>query len=326
MRPTSEILLHRNDSRVSETSRLANQAIASVSTIILGKTLQIRLAVACILAGGHLLLEDVPGVGKTTLAHALKQALGLQFARVQFTSDLLPSDILGGSIYNKETQLFDFHPGQVFTQLLLADEINRASPKAQSALLESMEEGQVTIDGSTYPLPKPFFVIATQNPLRQLGTFPLPESQLDRFLMCLSLGYPDEVSEKSMLLGQNPRKKLEAVLPSFQLKELLEGIENVRQVHVSDALVDYVYRIIAATRSGTDFEEGLSPRCALGLLNAARAWALMDGRQAVLPDDIQAIYPTMANHRLRCNSAQNRVSRQPESYHAAWLKKIRVEI
>ena len=322
----SEALTPQDDPRLAETSAHAEQTIARVSTIVLGKSRQIRLAVACMLAGGHLLLEDVPGVGKTTLAHALKQAFGLHFARVQFTSDFLPGDILGSSIYNKETQHFDFHPGPVFTQLLLADEINRSSPKAQSALLESMEEGQVTIDGATHALPKPFFVIATQNPSHQLGTFPLPESQLDRFLMCISLGYPDAASEKSMLLGQNPREKLEAVLPAFELQQLLDGIENVKQVHASEALVDYVYRIVAATRTGSDFDEGLSPRCALGLLNAARAWALMEGRQAVLPDDIQAVYPSVANHRLRCKTTQGGLSRQPESYHAAWLKKIHSEV
>lgn len=304
---------------------LAEKTIASVSTILLGKTHQIRLAVACMLANGHLLLEDVPGVGKTTLAHALKQSFGLQFARVQFTSDFLPGDVLGSSIYNKDTQQFDFHPGPVFTQLLLADEINRSSPKAQSALLEAMEEGQVTIDGATHLLPSPFFVIATQNPSHQLGTFPLPESQLDRFLMCVSLGYPDEIAEKSMLTGQNPRKKLDAMLPVFKIQEILNAIKNVQKVHASEALIDYIYRVVSATRMGVEFDQGLSPRCALGLLNASRAWALIHGRQMVLPDDVQAIYPSVATHRLRCKTPQGGLSRQPETYHAAWLKKISAE-
>lgn len=301
---------------------LAVKTVEHVSTVVMGKPRQIRLAVACLLAGGHLLIEDVPGVGKTTLAHSLVNALGLQFARVQFTSDLLPGDILGSSVYDRESQTFVFHPGPAFTQVLLADEINRASPKAQSALLEAMEEGQVTIDGTTRLLPKPFFVIATQNPSTQLGTFPLPESQLDRFLMCISLGYPDEQSEKEMMKGKNPRKKLDGMTASFGIEELIECIDDVEKVHVSDALIDYVYRIVHATRGRQDFEEGLSPRSVLGLLSAGRAWALMEGREAVLPDDIQVIYPYVAVHRLRCRTNQGGFARNSAHFHAEWLKKI----
>lgn len=301
----------------------ALDAITQISKVVLGKDAQIRLALACTLAGGHLLIEDVPGVGKTTLAHSLSHALGLAFNRVQFTSDLLPGDVLGSSIFNRELQEFVFHPGPVFAQMLLADEINRASPKAQSALLEAMEERQVTIDGKTHELPRPFFVIATQNPSHQLGTFPLPESQLDRFLMCISLGYPNEDSEKAMMRGANPRRNLAEVGAAFSNQQLLAAIDEVASVHVSDALIDYVYRIVTATRTREVFGDGLSPRCVLGLLSVARAWALIEGRTAVLPDDIQAVYPYVAQHRLVVTHAQG-LTRKDVAFHASWLREIAV--
>lgn len=314
------------DAEMKKSSDLAMDAIEAVSGIILGKERQIRLAICCALAGGHLLLEDVPGVGKTTLAHALKQVMGLNFSRIQFTSDLLPGDVVGSSIYNRDTQSFNFHPGPVFTEMLLADEINRSSPKAQSALLESMEEGQVTIEGVAHILPKPFFVIATQNPVDQLGTFPLPESQVDRFLMCMSLGYPDETSEKKMMSGENPRIKLASLKPVFNLESLKKAIEKTKDVHVSSHLIDYAYRIIQSTRKTKEFDEGLSPRAALGLLNAARAWALCAGRQSVDPGDIQAVYPFVASHRIAMKGINKKDYINKESFHSDWLNNIPCEI
>ncbi len=281
-------------SQTAQLSRLVDQ----VSTIIVGKRAQIVDSLACLLAGGHLLIEDVPGVGKTTLAHALSVSLGLRFSRVQFTSDLMPSDLIGVSVYERAKEGFVFHPGPVFTQVLLADEINRAGPKTQSALLEAMEEHQVSVEGETRPLPGPFFVIATQNPSDQLGTYPLPESQLDRFLMCITLGYPDHASERALLAGIDRRAAIQKLQPMMQPSELVAVQQSVLAVHASEALLDYLQALIAATRSGRWFIEGLSPRAGLAVLRAARARALLDRRGHVAPDDIQAILPQCIAHRL----------------------------
>jgi len=276
----------------------------------MGKPAQIRDCIACLLAGGHLLVEDLPGVGKTTLAHALAVSLGLKFSRLQFTADLMPSDLLGVSVYERERQGFVFHPGPVFAQVLLADEINRAGPKTQSALLEAMEEGQVSLDGASHALPRPFFVIATQNPTEQLGTFPLPESQLDRFLMCISLGYPDAAAERELLVGQDRRELLRALEPVMTPDELLALQADVQRIHAAPALLDYLQALIAATRSGQWFSEGLSPRAGLGVLRAARATALLAGRDYVSPDDIQAILPQTIAHRLRPAKGSGRGARE----------------
>jgi MoxR-like ATPase len=270
-----------------------------VGSIIVGKDLQIRQALACLLAGGHLLVEDVPGVGKTTLAHALAISLGLRFNRIQFTSDLLPADVNGISIFERERNGFVFHPGPVFTQVLLADEINRATPKTQSGLLEAMEERQVSADGVTRALPEPFFVIATQNPAHQVGTFPLPESQLDRFLMCLSLGYPDAAAERALLMGDDRRALLKTLPAAMTADELMQAQQALRQIHASPALIDYVQALAAASRQNGMFAEGLSPRAAIALLQAARAWAALEGRDHVLPEDVQAVLVPVCAHRLR---------------------------
>jgi MoxR-like ATPase len=270
-----------------------------VGDIIVGKDLQIRQALTCLLAGGHLLIEDVPGVGKTTLAHALAISLGLRFNRIQFTSDLLPADVNGISIYEREQNAFVFHPGPVFTQVLLADEINRATPKTQSGLLEAMEERQVSADGVTRALPSPFFVIATQNPLHQIGTFPLPESQLDRFLMCLSLGYPDAAAERALLMGEDRRLLLKSLPAAMTADQLAQAQQGLRQIHASAALIDYVQALAAASRQNGMFAEGLSPRAAIALLQAARAWATLEGRDHVLPEDVQAVLVPVCAHRLR---------------------------
>ena len=275
-------------------TRLADQ----ISTIIVGKRGPIEDCVACLLAGGHLLIEDVPGVGKTTLAHALAVSLGLKFSRVQFTADLMPSDLIGVSVYERSNEAFAFHPGPVFAQVLLADEINRAGPKTQSALLEAMEEHQVSSDGETRALPKPFFVIATQNPIDQIGTYPLPESQLDRFLMCITLGYPDRASERALLAGEDRRDAIGRLQAVMTPQDLMAVQRAVLEVHASDALLDYLQALIAATRSGQWFVEGLSPRAGIGVLRAARARALLDSRDYVAPDDIQAILPQTIAHRL----------------------------
>jgi MoxR-like ATPase len=271
---------------------------AQVGEVIVGKDMQIRQALVCLLAGGHLLIEDVPGVGKTTLAHALATSLGLKFNRVQFTSDLLPADVVGISVFDREKNGFSFHPGPVFTQVLLADEINRATPKTQSALLEAMEERQVSADGMTRELPDPFFVIATQNPTHQIGTFQLPESQLDRFLMCLSLGYPDAAAERALLMGEDRRAMVKAMRPAMTPGELADARAGLRDVHASAALVNYVQALVQASRQGGLFAEGLSPRAAIALLQAARAWAALEGRNHVLPEDVQAVLLPVAAHRL----------------------------
>ena len=272
--------------------------LAQLNQIILGKPEVVRDAVVCLLAGGHLLIEDMPGVGKTTLAHALAHSMGLQFSRVQFTADLMPSDLTGVSIYERSQEQFVFHPGPVFAQVLLADEINRASPKAQSALLEAMEERQVSVEGTSHALPEPFFVIATQNPLEQHGTQPLPESQLDRFLMRISLGYPDRAAERGLLAGVPRRDLLKSLPPVLNAATLLQLQAQVHTMHAADALLNYLQDLLAATRTGQWFEQGLSPRAGLAILRAAKARALLDARSFVTPDDIQAILPQTAAHRL----------------------------
>lgn len=276
-------------------SRLRD-AVEAVEKIILGKPQQIRLSLACLFARGHLLIEDVPGVGKTTLAHALARVLGLEWKRVQFTSDLLPTDVIGVSVFDRATQQFQFRQGPVFTQLLLADEINRASPKAQSALLEAMEERQVSVDGETHPLPDPFFVVATQNPHEQIGTYGLPESQLDRFLMRVSLGYPDGGAERRLLLAAERHELLDAVPAVLTPDEVLAAQRAVRAIHVAAPLLDYVQALIA--RSRAELTLGLSPRAAQGLVRAAQAWALLHDERAVLPEHVQAVLPAVASHRL----------------------------
>ncbi len=273
-------------------------AIERINTIILGKDRQIRLAMACLLARGHLLIEDMPGVGKTTLAHTLARTLGLNFHRIQFTSDLLPADILGVAVYQRETGGFTFHPGPIFAQVILADEINRASPKAQSALLEAMEERQVSIEGETRPLPEPFFVIATQNPSEQIGVFPLPESQLDRFLMRIHLGYPDPDAERNLLRGGDRRDTLNNLKPAMTVHEFLELQRKVGDVKVAEALLDYIQALLNASRADERLSQGPSPRAGLALKRAVQAWAFLDGRDFALPEDVQAIFPAVAGHRL----------------------------
>ncbi len=273
--------------------------IQQAEQIILGKPQQIRFALTCLLARGHLLIEDLPGVGKTTLAHVLARSLGLHFQRIQFTSDLLPADILGVSVYQRDSSKFEFHPGPIFAQMVLADEINRATPKAQSALLEAMEEQQVTIEGTTRTLPAPFFVIATQNPSNHLGTFPLPESQLDRFLMRIQMGYPDARAERGLLSGVDRREIISQLKPQMESNELLALQKRVRDVFVSPALLDYVQDILRHTRESARYTHGLSPRAGLALLAAARAWALLHERDAVIPEDVQTVLPGVTSHRLQ---------------------------
>jgi MoxR-like ATPase len=286
----------------SRPDRLA-ALLAAANEIVLGKERQMRLALACLLARGHLLIEDQPGVGKTTLALTLARLLGLDFQRIQFTSDMLPADILGVSVFDRARGEFVFHPGPIFAQLVLADEINRATPKAQSALLEAMEERQVTVEGATRPLPQPFFVIATQNPAHQIGTFPLPESQLDRFLMRISLGYPDRAAERALLEGRDRRALLSELTPLLTPQALLVEQQRAASVRVAPALLDYLQALIAHTRHAPG--SGLSPRAALGLIAAARAWALLDGRDYALPEDVQAVLPAVVAHRLTRSGAAN---------------------
>ncbi len=275
-----------------------NTAIQTIGQVILGKDRQIKLALSCLLAKGHCLIEDQPGVGKTTLAHTMAQVMGLEFQRIQFTSDLLPADVLGVSVFNRESSQFEFHPGPIFSPFILADEINRATPKTQSALLEAMEEYQVTVEGETRELPDPFFVIATQNPQHQIGTYPLPESQLDRFLMRIDLGYPDKTAERQLLEGENRRNIIKKLQPVFDKALLRQLQQQVTALHVAPAILDYVQSILEFSRQSGAFEFGLSPRGGLALINAARAWALIDDEKYVLPEHIQAILPAVVNHRL----------------------------
>jgi len=279
--------------------KIVSAIVSDIGSVLLGKERQVKLALACLLSKGHLLIEDLPGMGKTTLAHALAQVLGLSYKRVQFTSDMLPADILGVSIFDRESSQFHFHEGPVFSQVLLADEINRSSPKTQSALLEAMEERQVSIDGETRLLPQPFFVIATQNPLQQSGTFALPESQLDRFLMRISLGYPTREAERALYMGTDPRQQLAKLKPRIDTSTLRKMQSLVGQVKTSDSLLDYLERLVLHTRQSPDCTVGLSPRGALALLRAAKAWALIHNRGHVLPEDIQTVLPSVAGHRLQ---------------------------
>lgn len=275
-----------------------DDCLGQLNQVILGKEHQIKLALACLLAKGHLLIEDLPGMGKTTLSHALSNSLGLSYRRIQFTSDLLPGDLLGLNIFDKNDGTFHFHPGPIFSQVILADEINRATPKTQSALLEAMEEKQVTVEGKTRSLPEPFFVIATQNPSEQAGTYPLPESQLDRFMMRISLGYPSEEAEKMLLLGENRRTLLDKIQAQLTPETLAKIQELVGKIKASESLVAYLYRLIDFSRRQSEFTHGLSPRAAMSLLQAAKAWALMEGRNHVLPDDIQVVFPSVVEHRI----------------------------
>lgn len=288
------------NSASAQAAKLKN-VIDATSKIILGKSTAIKLALACIIAKGHLLIEDTPGVGKTTLAHTLAKVLGLQYQRIQFTSDLLPADILGVSVYNRDTSKFDFHQGPIFSNVLLADEINRATPRTQSALLEAMAEHQVTIDNETRTLPDPFFVIATQNPLNQIGTFPLPESQLDRFLMRIELGYPDSTAERELLNGKDRKELLEEIEAVLSAAELIQLQKELEQVHVADAILDYLQDLLEFSRASGDYLHGLSPRAGIAVLSAAKAWAYIHAHQHVLPEDIQAILPSVIGHRLQFN-------------------------
>jgi MoxR-like ATPase len=278
---------------------LAKIIIDQVGTVLLGKEQQIKLSLACLLARGHLLIEDLPGMGKTTLAHALARVLGLNYQRIQCTSDMLPADVLGFSIFNQSDSSFVFHPGPVFTQVLLADEINRTSPKTQSALLEAMEERQVTIDGLTRVLPSPFFVMATQNPSDQSGTYLLPESQLDRFLMRITLGYPDPKAERRLYEGLDPREQLKRLQPQLDASRLLALQQQIDAIKTTDTLLAYIERLVQLTRSNARFRFGLSPRAALALIRSAKAWAFIEGREYVIPEDVQAVFDAVVVHRLR---------------------------
>lgn len=276
-----------------------DKVVSDIGQVILGKEHTLRLALTCLICRGHLLIEDLPGVGKTTLAHALAQALGLHFQRIQFTSDLLPADILGVSVFDRNLSEFRFVPGPIFAQVILADEVNRSTPKTQSALLEAMEEHQVTIEGATHPLPDPFFVIATQNPTEQVGTFPLPESQLDRFMMRLEMGYPNQQAERTLLKGRDSRDQLARMTPSLSPERLLEIQQAVVSVHVSDALLDYLQALLGFSREAPYYKTGLSPRAGLAVRRCAQAWAFMHGRDHVLPEDVQTVLPSVVNHRLK---------------------------
>ena len=286
------------------------RAVSEIGRALLGKETVVKLSLSTMLAGGHLLIEDLPGLGKTTLAHALAKVTGLDYKRIQFTSDMLPADLTGFSMMNKSSGDFEFVPGPVFCQLLLADEINRSSPKTQSALLEAMEEYQVSIDGITRSLPSPFFVIATQNPHSLAGTFPLPESQLDRFLMRISVGYPDSGTERMILEGKNPRDMVEDLRVSISPDELKQAKQAMENIKVSDVVFDYVQRLLAATREGTQFVHGISPRGGIALLRAAKAWALLSGRDYLTPDDVQAVVAPVFSHRLasKVSGAQSSIA------------------
>ena len=283
---------------LSQSKALTDRIIETIGEVVVGKDRQIKLALSCLLSGGHLLIEDSPGVGKTTMAHVLAQALGLGFQRIQFTSDLMPADILGVSIFDADAKKFRFHPGPIFNQLILADEVNRATPKTQSALLEVMEEGRITIDGETFKMPEPFFVVATQNPRQQIGTFSLPESQLDRFLMRIEMGYPDRASERKLLESPDRRVMFESLKPAINLSQLSQLQQQVRAIVASPALLNYVQDLLDASRSDNRFSSGLSPRAGLALLSASRSWAMIAGRKMVLPEDVQAVAPSVMGHRL----------------------------
>ena len=292
-----EFSLQTPDSEGHRHDRLKD-AVNTVNNIVMGKEQQVKLAFSCLLARGHLLIEDLPGVGKTTLAHALAAVIGVRYQRIQFTSDMLPADILGVSIYRRDTEKFEFHPGPIFSQLVLADEINRATPKSQSALLEAMAEGQVTIEGETHTLPKPFFVIATQNPLDLGGTFPLPDSQLDRFLLSISLGFPEPEVERDLLTARDRALVLLDTKAIISPDDVMQLNRDCQKVHVSDALLDYVQALLAGTRNSRWFETGLSPRAGIAMLHCSKAYAFLEGRDFAIPEDVKAIFPSLAHHRM----------------------------
>ncbi|MDG2176211.1 MAG: AAA family ATPase [Gammaproteobacteria bacterium] len=296
------------------------EAVSEISNVILGKEKQIRLSLCCLFAGGHLLMEDKPGMGKTTLSQALANAFGLNYSRIQFTSDLLPADILGVTIYDQSNGEFSFHQGPIFSNLVLADEINRTTPKTQSALLEAMEEGQVSIDNKTMVLPRPFFVIATQNPVSFAGTYPLPESQLDRFLMRLQIGYPDPAAERELLNNRDQREKIAGMKQSLNAEDVIQISNQIPEVHTTDTLLDYVQRIVAYTRQDNLFSFGLSPRGAMALTRSARTWALMHDRMHVIPEDVQMVLPAVVDHRLRAISDAS--GRSSESYYQRLLNEV----
>ncbi len=279
--------------------KLIEKVVDQIGSVLLGKEHQVKLALTCLFSSGHLLIEDLPGMGKTTLAHALAKTLGLSFNRVQFTSDLLPADILGVTVFDRNAASFEFHPGPIFCQLLLSDEINRTTPKTQSALLEAMEERQVTYDGETRKLPVPFFVIATQNPHTQAGTFPLPESQLDRFLMRIKLGYPDPAVERALFNGIDPRQRLEEMEAAISPQEIISIQAETSKLHASEAILDYLQRIVQFSRTRPEFAFGLSPRGALALLHCSKTWAYIEGHKHVLPEHVQTVMPSVIGHRLR---------------------------
>lgn len=293
----TEISLQKTASVNNRYERL-HEAVSIVNQVIMGKEQQVKLAFSCLLARGHLLIEDLPGVGKTTLAHALATVIGVRYQRIQFTSDLLPADILGVSIYRRDQERFEFHPGPIFSELVLADEINRATPKSQSALLEAMAEGQVTIEGKTHTLPRPFFVIATQNPLDLVGTFPLPDSQLDRFLLSISLGFPEPEVERELLTAQDRALLLRDTQAVIRPDDVLQLSEDCQKIHISDALLDYVQALLAETRNSRWFETGLSPRAGIAMLQCCKAYAFLEGRDFAIPEDVKAIFPGLARHRM----------------------------
>ena len=299
-------MLDSTDNSIDGLRTDIEKAVGAIESIILGKSTQIRLAVCCLLARGHCLIEDLPGVGKTTLSQTIARVFGLEFNRIQFTSDLLPADILGVSIFDPDSQAFRFHPGPVFAHFVLADEINRATPKTQSALLEAMEEKQITVEGATHALEEPFFVIGTQNPLDQSGTFPLPESQLDRFMMKISLGYPDRAAERALLSGDNPREMMRRLQPVISIDRFIAMQTAVDTIHCSEPLLDYVQQLMDATRNPGLFVYGISPRAGLAIVQASRAWALMDGRSHVEPGDVQAVFGAIADHRLTPSEQHSR--------------------
>ncbi len=299
-------MLDSTNHSIAEIQTELHKAISAIETIILGKSTQVILAVCCLIARGHCLIEDLPGVGKTTLSQSIARAFGLGFNRIQFTSDLLPADILGVSIFDPEQQLFRFHPGPVFAHFVLADEINRATPKTQSALLEAMEEKQITVEGETHQLKEPFFVIGTQNPLDQSGTFPLPESQLDRFMMKISLGYPDQAAERALLSGENPRELMHRLEPAVSVDRFIAIQAAVDTIHCSEPLLSYVQQLILATRNPGLFVYGISPRAGLAIIQASKAWALMNGRNHVEPGDVQAVFGAIADHRLTPSEQHSR--------------------
>jgi MoxR-like ATPase len=294
----NQTMLDQIDTPTEDLQAELDNAVAAIENIILGKSHQIRLAVCCLLARGHCLIEDLPGVGKTTLSQTIAHVFGLAFSRIQFTSDLLPADILGVSIFDSKNQVFNFHPGPIFAHFVLADEINRATPKTQSALLEAMEERQITVEGTTRNLKEPFFVIGTQNPLDQSGTFPLPESQLDRFMMKIKLGYPDADAERTLLAGGNPRDRMHAISAIIDINRFLEIQQAVDNVHCAHPLLHYVQDLIQATRDPGLFVYGISPRAGLAVVQASKAWALMNGRVHVEPGDVKAVFPSVSGHRL----------------------------